>query len=249
MLLIGSGANGKSVFLEVLAALAGKYSVAGVSPNNLDNEFHRAHLHGRLANIVTELPEGAVIDDAALKAITSGEVMTAAHKFRDPFDFRPYATCWFATNHMPHTRDFSDALFRRACVLTFNRRFEGVRKDPGLKDYLIQHELPGVLNLALAAIGEVLAGGPFAEPASMLQARNDWRLEADSVARFVDDRCTLDGQVESGVLYNRYKNWADDEGVRKPASHRSFTQRLQMRGVKTAKSGSRRMLRGIHATL
>ena len=60
----------------------------------------------KLANLVTEIAEGAVMADAELKAITSGELTTAEHKNKDPFDFQPFSTCWFGTNHMPHTRDF-----------------------------------------------------------------------------------------------------------------------------------------------
>jgi phage/plasmid-associated DNA primase len=131
------------VLLSVLAALLGQHNVAAVQPSQFDNRFQRAHLHGKLANIVTEIAEGAELADAALKAIVSGELTTAEHKHKPPFDFQPFATCWFGTNHMPHSRDFSDALFRRAIVLTFNRKFYGTDRDEGLKEKLFA-ELPGI---------------------------------------------------------------------------------------------------------
>ncbi|CAN0600055.1 unnamed protein product, partial [Ectocarpus sp. 12 AP-2014] len=172
-LLVGNGANGKSVLLDVLCALLGPHCIASVSPEKLDNPFQRGYLIGKLANVVTEIAQGAVINDAALKALTSGEPTTAEHKYRAPFTFRPYATCWFATNHMPHTRDFSDALYRRACVIKFNQTFTGKRCDPHLKEKLLG-ELPGILNMALSAVGWVLAGADFTEPTSMTQARQEW---------------------------------------------------------------------------
>jgi putative DNA primase/helicase len=85
----------------------------------------------------------AMMADAEIKAITSGELITAEHKNKPPFDFSPFATCWFGTNHMPHTRDFSDALFRRALILTFNRVFAEHERDPKLKEKLIA-ELEGI---------------------------------------------------------------------------------------------------------
>lgn len=88
-------------------------NVCAVQPSQFENRFQRAHLAGKLANLIPEIAEGAEIADAELKAITSGELMTAEYKFVAPFDFRPFCTCWFGTNHMPHTRDFSEALFRR----------------------------------------------------------------------------------------------------------------------------------------
>lgn len=128
-MLIGAGANGKSVLLRVLAALVGREHVTAVQPSQFENRFQRAHLHSKLANIITEIAEGAEIADAQLKSLVSGETSTAEHKHRDPFDFTPYAKHWFGTNHLPYTRDFSDALFRRAIVLAFNNKFDGERRD------------------------------------------------------------------------------------------------------------------------
>ena len=42
---------------------------------------------------IAEIAEGAEIADAQLKAIVSGELTTAEHKHRAPFDFHPFATC------------------------------------------------------------------------------------------------------------------------------------------------------------
>jgi putative DNA primase/helicase len=39
--------------------------------------------------------------------------MTVEHKMQAPFDFKPFCTLWIGTNHIPTTRDFSDAIFRR----------------------------------------------------------------------------------------------------------------------------------------
>jgi putative DNA primase/helicase len=246
-ILVGSGANGKSVVMEVIKALVGRDNVVAVQPNKFDSTFQRAHLHMKLANLVTEIPEGAVIADAELKAIVSGELTTAEHKNKDPFDFEPFATCWFGTNHMPHTRDFSEAIFRRALVIPFNNTFkEGVNADPNLKVKLLD-ELSGILNLALQAIGQVLKSGKFTEPQSCLDAKNEWRLEADQVAQFVEDKCTLSpsSQIESGALYDVYKRWADDNG-RRHVSHKSFVQRLTKRGCQSVKTtNGKRMITGI----
>jgi putative DNA primase/helicase len=244
-LLIGGGANGKSVLLEVLSALLGLDNVAGVAPSELDDKFKRAYLHGKLANVVTEIAEGAVINDAVLKALTSGELITADHKHKSPFTFRPYATAWFATNHMPHTRDFSDALFRRACVIPFNNKFEGERRDPRLKDTLLT-ELSGILNLALAAIGDILRGGNFAEPESMLDARREWRLEADQVMQFLQDCAQIGaGEVQKSKLYNAYKDWAAESGIHRALTKNSFTKRLKRSGIGERRDMAARYYTGV----
>lgn len=247
-LLVGSGANGKSVVMEVLRALVGSQNVTAVQPSQFDNKFQRAHLHLKLANLVTEIAEGGEIADAELKAIVSGELTTAEHKNKDPFDFTPFCTCWFGTNHMPHTRDFSDALFRRALVIPFNRTFKaGVDADPDLKDKLKQ-ELPGILNLALKAFGQVLKRGKFTEPKSCLAAKEEWRLEADQVAQFVQERCVLDPseEITSAAIYDEYKAFADENGISRRLNRKNFTNRLVRLGCKTRKGAmGKRMIDGI----
>lgn len=248
VLLIGGGANGKSVLLDVIRMLVGTASVAAVQPSQFSNRFQRAHLHGKLANLVTEIAEGAEIADAELKAIVSGELTTAEHKNKNPFDFRPFCTCWFGTNHMPHTRDFSDALFRRAKVITFNRTFKyGADADPHLKDKLAE-EMSGIINLSLQAFGEVLKRGAFIEPKSCADAKREWRIEADQAAQYVGDMCILeaDAETQSSVLYYDYKKWADDAGVNRKLNRKNFTSRVVRLGANTCKgTGGKRMIGGI----
>lgn len=247
-LLVGSGANGKSVVMEVVRALVGSENVAAVSPTQFGNRFQRAHLHLKLANLVTEISEGGEIADAELKAITSGELTTAEHKGKDPFDFCPFCTCWFGTNHMPHTRDFSDALFRRALVIPFNRIFRaGIDANPHLKTELLE-ELPGIMNLALQAFGEVIKRGTFTEPPSCRAAKQEWRMEADQAAQFVEERCVMDANtiIDSRELYAAYTAWAIGVGISRRLNRKNFTQRLVRLGCSTCKgTGGKRMIAGV----
>lgn len=245
VILIGAGANGKSVLLTVLEALCGGENVAGVQPSNFDRSFQRAHLDQKLANIVTEIKQGEVIADAELKGIVSGEKSTVEHKFQDPFDMHPFATCWFGTNHMPHTRDFSDALYRRALILTFNRVFTDAEKDPGLKDEL-QDELPGILNMALAAYRRAATKG-FTKPVSSEEAKQEWRLEADQVAMFVEDRCVREvgAKEASSDLFTAYQEWAGKNGVKQTMSAKGLRDRLTKLGFGKHRDGLGRYVTGM----
>lgn len=230
ILLIGGGANGKTVLLKVVESLAGPDMVAAVQPGQLDNKFQRAHLAGKLVNIVTEIAEGAEIADAQLKAIVSGELTTAEHKHRAPFDFHPFATCWFATNHMPHTRDFSEAMFRRAIIVTFNNRFDGTNCDPNLIDKL-RSELPGILALALGAVRGVILRGRFTEVASSNAAKREWALNCDQAAQYFEERCErrAGAQIGSTAMYQDYRDWATEQGVNRVLTQKNLIQRLVTR--------------------
>ena len=247
VLLVGPGANGKSVLMSILAELLGQKNVCAVNPSQFENRFQRAYLHCKLANIVSEIPEGHVIADAALKAITSGELTTAEHKNKDPFDLRPYCTCWFGTNHMPHTRDFSEALFRRAIILPFNRIFAESEQDKKLTQKLAK-ELPGILRLSLEAFAGVIERGTFTQTESTEKAKRDWRLESDQAAQFLKEACEVGPEFreESANLYQAYRIWANDNGITRTLTKRTFTSRLLRLGCeKTRGTGGARMIAGL----
>jgi len=247
IILVGSGANGKSVLLHVLSALCGVDNIAGVQPSQFDRSFQRAHLHNKLANIVTEVKQGEIIDDASLKGIVSGEPTTVENKFKDPFVMWPFSTCWFGTNHLPHTRDFSDALFRRALIVQFNNVFkpELGNCDPTLKSKLI-NELPGILNLALNAYAAALNNG-FTTPISCTKVREEWRLNADQVAQFVLDECETDlkGKETIRDLFSAYKYWAHENGIHRLLTMKSFSERLALNGFGKARSSNARYVTGL----
>jgi putative DNA primase/helicase len=244
VVLVGGGRNGKSVFLEVLEALAGRENRAAVAPENFDNKFQVAYLDGKLINLVGEIREGAVIPDAELKAITSGEPRTAEFKGQNAFTFKPFSTCWFGTNHMPHTRDFSEAMFQRAMIFTFNNMFihdeDRIAKDArvymadvSLKDDLMK-EMPGILNMMLSAYAGVVERGFFTECASSKEAKKAWSIEADQAAQFFNDCCIEDitRWLPVGSVFYAYTNWARENGIKKSLTKRTLVSRLERLGYK-----------------
>ncbi len=245
-MLVGPGANGKSVILSLLVAFLGFENISAVLPGQLDNKFQRAHLHGKLANIVTELAEGTMLPDAQMKSITSGESMTAENKFKPPFDFEPFSTLIFATNHLPHTRDFSEALFRRAIIIPFNRVFQEWEQDKQLAMKL-KAELQGILNLALAALAGVFKRGYFTKAGSVDDIKKQWRLEADQAAQYLEEccQCAPGYRETSKNMYENYRQWAESQGINKRLNRNNFTKRLKVLGADSVKgTGGRREVSG-----
>ena len=230
-MLIGRGANGKSVLLSVLSALVGREQTAAVQPSQFENRFQRAHLQGKLANIITEIAEGAEIADAQLKSLVSGEMTTAEHKMKPPFEFVPFAKHWFGTNHMPHSRDFSDALFRRAVILEFPNKFDGAQRDVHLTSKLTA-EMPGILNMALAGLARLFETRAFTPCSSSEDLARQWRLEADQVAQFVEETCEPKSgeSLTSAFLFMHYQTWAGEAGINRTLNRKNFTTRLERLG-------------------
>jgi putative DNA primase/helicase len=245
VILIGDGANGKSVLLGVIAALCGRENVAAVQPSQFDNRFQRGYLHMKLANIVGELRMGEVLPDAELKSIVSGEPSTVELKHKNPFTLRPYATCWFGTNHMPIMRDHSSATVRRAIVLKFNRTIPPNQRDTGLLQRLIA-EAPGILNLILAAYAKASSRG-FTMPSSAAAAIDEWHRDADPVAAFVSDQCTRDhkGHESVSAVYIRYQQWHDDNGSGPLLSQKAFRAHMTRLGFTSKRSSACTLIIGL----
>ena len=146
---------------------------------------------------------------------------------------------------MPHTRDFSDALFRRAVIITFNRVFPKDEQNPRLKDDLVE-ELPGILNMAITAYSNALISG-FTTPASSEKAKREWQLEADQVAQFVEDQCLRHrgSEITAQRLFEDYKVWAELQGVNRPVAQKTFRDRLTRLGFGSRRTSQSRFVTGL----
>jgi P4 family phage/plasmid primase-like protien len=228
IILVGGGENGKSVLLKLLRYILGHDQVSAVPPQRLGEKFERAVLHGKLANIFSELPTGAGMPEDAIKAIVSGDPMTAEHKNKDPFTFAPFATLWVGTNHLPRTEDFSRGMLRRAVILHFNRAFSGTDQDKDLQRKL-RREAEGVLVLMLDALADVFfRGGELIKVAECEAARDEWWREANPVFAFVSEECDREVQAAMPlrVLFEGYINWARRSRLVRTLGLVSFGKRL-----------------------
>lgn len=232
IMLIGSGANGKSVLLRVLQGLLGSSAYCAVMPADLANETSRYALKGKLANIVPELPAGSILADDVMKTFTSGEPCTAKKLYADKITFAPFATTWIGTNNLPHSRDLSRGMFRRAIVVRFGRSFEG-RADTLLIDKLLE-ELPGILVSACRAFSGVVARGGFTIPASSETEVKAWRMACDQVAEWFEEGVAVDllaEPVRFAEAFENYRVWTGNMGIKAPVSGKEFSTRLQALGV------------------
>jgi len=128
--LIGEGGNGKSAFLDLACSFVGTENVCHLSLQRLESDrFSAARLYGKLANICPDLPGERLSSSATFKAITGCDRITAEGKYRDSFEFTPFARLLFSANHLPATEDASQAFFDRWLIVRFPNRFRHTRRD------------------------------------------------------------------------------------------------------------------------
>ncbi len=204
-ILTGQGCNGKGTFLEMIyEMLGGSINVGTVSPNKYHERFSLMNLVGKSANFIFDLDEDLTLDASTVKSISSGEPVTIEQKYKDAYSERIFCTQVFACNNLPRTNDFSNGVYRRLNVISFNMKFDENR-DRDLKEKL-RAEKNGIFNLILAAIDRMETDGCLIEPPSCIEAKKTWRKDIDQVSIFVDEECLLDSgaRIPIGELYTAY---------------------------------------------
>ena len=227
-----TASNGKTTLLEVVGELFPDSSRAASSPHDWGRSFGKTQLLNARINLVTELNEQELQDAGPIKAVLTGDSMQYERKYQDPVNFRPRAGHIFAVNSLPMCRDHTPGFYRRFVVLAFNRSFSEEERDTTLKDKL-RTELPGIAAWAVRGAIRRAQADSYTIPPSAVAAQGEWRRGNDSVAYFAECCLEVDGgaAMPSSELYQRYKYWAEDEGLRSCA-HKAFSQRLEAIGYR-----------------
>jgi putative DNA primase/helicase len=140
---VGTGANGKSIFGNVVSAIMGQYSTAAPSSilaaRRVDDHSARsdlAMLHGARIVSINELPGGMMLDENVAKQLAGREPISARFLYKEHFTFLPRFTPWVRTNHRPIIKGTDNGIWRRLVIVPFRRTFAPEAQDNGLETKL-----------------------------------------------------------------------------------------------------------------
>ncbi len=243
LLLYGSGANGKSVFYDVISALLGPSNISAYSLANLAEEHNRAMIADKLLNYGSEINAGAIGRDL-FKLLASGEPVQARLKYGNPFIMQGYARLMFNANTLPADTEQSEAYFRRFLIVPFSVTIPEGQQDKNLAKKIIAQELPGVFAWVLRGLERLLQQQNFTPCDAVEATLQRYRKESDSVAQFLeepDSKNETYQPAEEGPdwvalkqIYSEYKSFSQEAGFR-PVSIRTFAERLEKLGFATHK--------------
>jgi len=235
-MLVGSGFNGKTTFLDLLIAFLGKENVSNVPLQELEERFSMVQLYGKKANIYNDISSKALRETGNFKGLCGQDRMMAEKKFRDPFYFFNTAKLIFSCNTMPKTRDTTDAFFGRWEIIPFINVFDGKNPntDKNLTEKLTtQEELSGLLNIALKSLADLKKNKDFTNSLYSEDMRIYYQKLSNPVFAFIEDECTLDSEsaITKADLYSAFVKYADLKKLGK-VSLTAFSLDMKAQGLK-----------------
>jgi putative DNA primase/helicase len=234
-ILFGTGANGKSTFLNTIMNLLGDYAIATPTEtfmkkagDHITNDI--ARLRGTRFVTTTEAEHGRRISEPLIKQITGNDKMTARFLYGEFFNFMPTFKIFMATNHKPIIKGTDHGIWRRIKLIPFTTRIEEENQDKHLEQKLIK-EGSGILNWLIEGAMRWCEEG-LKTPPVITRATDEYRAEMDIIGSFIKERCIQGdgGSVRAREFFKCYQGWCDDHNEH-AVSERFFGLRLKEMGI------------------
>ena len=244
LFMYGTGSNGKSVFLNTLFGIMGEYAKRAAAQTFLKSgaEQHPtdvAGLQGARLVAGSELPAGKAWNEAIIKDLTGGDIITARFMRQDYFDFMPQFTLFIAGNHQPSFSGIDGAIRRRVVLVPFTQTISAEERDPDLSTKL-KAEWPAIMRWAIDGALEWQRIG-LVVPDAVSAASAEYMEDEDTLSDFFSENIAEVpfGKISNPEMFERFNDWQKSCGARTLWTTRAITIALKERGLKQIKSNGK----------
>jgi putative DNA primase/helicase len=236
----GSGANGKSVFLDTLAGIMGDYA-SEAPPDFLtvkrgeDHPTEIADLLGKRLVVASETEEGARLRVQLIKRLTGNAALKGRFMRQNFFSFNRSHKLILTTNNRPVVRESTHAVWRRVRLVPFAVTIPDEECDKMLLEKL-RAEWPGILAWAVRGCLAWQQDG-LRFPTEVMDATRDYEADSDPLTEFVEESCCMEveARVTRGALFAAYQDWCARTRQPYPFGRNAFFERIRKRdGVRDA---------------
>ena len=235
--LLGGGKNGKSLFINTLAEIAGDYACKidsgiismtgrGDKDHDVSKELYR--MRGSRFVHTGEFNKNTLLNEAFVKSITDGGKVSCRPLYGACIEYQPTYTLWFSTNNAPELTGFDEGIRRRFVLIPFEHYV--AEPDKTLPD-VFRTEASGILNW-LAEGYQLYKAEGLNRPESITQATAEYISGQDVFQMFVSEYYEKDdtGRETTGDVFARYEDWCKAYGETS-ISRRKFCEEMKRLGI------------------
>jgi P4 family phage/plasmid primase-like protien len=247
----GYGANGKSVFGNVVSTIMADYArtappslLTARRPDDTGARSDLAMLCGARLTSINETQNGDRLDEQVVKQLAGREQISARFMYKDYFEYWPTAKGWLRTNHKPIITGEDDGIWRRLHLIPFRVKFAEEQRDPYLESKLLD-ERDGILAWMVQGCLAWQRVGLKPSPVVRCESAT-YRKESDLFGEFIDEKTVADhtAQIGQAELFTAWCVWNNLNGTRH-GSKKSFTRKLTERGFEVGRSNGGRYYVGL----
>ena len=213
--LYGTGANGKTTLANIIEQLLGDFAAVAdrsllMHRDNRTSSNDVAALRGARLVKVSELNDGERLDEASVKTMTGGDMVSCRFLYGEFFSYYPDYKILLLGNYKPKVRGRDLGIWRRIHLLPFKVAIPESERDQKLFEKL-KAELPGILAWAVRGCLEWQRMG-LKPPAGVRDEVEAYRHSEDIFRQWIEERCVL-GEAEKSpasellLSFINFSNW------------------------------------------
>ena len=210
---VGGGGNGKSVLIKLLKEFHGN----PISVNISKVHEYNSNLVGASLIFCTETSK-AGFDQEFVKQAVSGDTVEIREIHGRKQNTELAAKWVMIMNNLPRIDDFSDGLFRRAQIISWDKQF--LEGDPKIIEDLEKHIIENEKDIFLfwclhGLVNLIKSNWKFTKSTEVEKDVNAWKNSADKVRMFVSEfnYKYSDDQKEftsKKKIFEFFNKWADE---------------------------------------
>lgn len=239
----GDGGNGKGVFINSLAGIMGDLATKAAMDTFIASHHSRhptelAYLQSARMVHAAETDEGRAWDEARIKELTGGDIISARFMRKDFFQFRPSFTLTIIGNFRPILRNVGPSVRRRFLIIPFVNKPEMINLDLEAE---LKAEWPGILRWMIDGALDWQQHG-LVIPAIVTRATEAYFNAQDLLGEWLDEECRVDpgNSYRKGKPTKLFASWSSFAKARneEPGKLKAFGDSLETRGFPRCRSNA-----------
>jgi P4 family phage/plasmid primase-like protien len=237
LILLGEPGTGRSTLIDCFLQVLGERNHSSIDIQTLQGKHGKAELVDKLFITFNDSRTADSQDTTAvlqfLLQLVGGDKQHIDPKYRDTFAAKLICRAAMVCNTSPSFRDITSAMERRTLIVEFTKQIK--QQNENLTQEIKDHELPGILNELLHALGRLQQRGHFIQPHTAKNRLAEMRDATSNVFGFINEYCEQADdadQLSTQQVYDAYCYYVHRTGT-KPVGKGRFREQFKIAAART----------------